>query len=127
MATKVIVKKKKSVILKPKSIKTESTPASGKTLHLDDPDDEVMDASQSTVVELNSSTLRDPIPQKKLEPEEAEPTPEDIPPQEEMFKFFCYRCGQKLKVPMSWANMSIRCGRCDHDLVIPPPLMTLPE
>ncbi|MCH8510550.1 MAG: hypothetical protein LAT83_02750 [Kiritimatiellae bacterium] len=42
---------------------------------------------------------------------------------EPTFKFFCYRCGQKLQVPVSWANKSHTCGRCGHDIVIPPPLI----
>lgn len=42
---------------------------------------------------------------------------------EPSFKFFCYRCGQKLQVPVSWANKSHTCGRCGHDIVIPPPLI----
>ncbi len=42
---------------------------------------------------------------------------------EPTFKFFCYRCGQKLMVPVSWANKSYPCGRCHHEIVIPPPLI----
>lgn len=42
---------------------------------------------------------------------------------EPTFKFFCYRCGQKLIVPVSWANKSYPCGRCHHEIVIPPPLI----
>ncbi len=42
---------------------------------------------------------------------------------EPTFKFFCYRCGQKLQVPVSWSNKSHTCGRCGHDIVIPPPLI----
>jgi hypothetical protein len=42
--------------------------------------------------------------------------------EEKSFRFHCYRCGQRLKVPVSWAKMSIHCGRCDRKLIIPPPL-----
>jgi hypothetical protein len=38
------------------------------------------------------------------------------------FKFFCYRCGQKLQVPISWANKMQTCGCCGHEIRIPPPL-----
>lgn len=86
-------------------------------------EEDVLDASQSSVVELNSSTVKDPVPQIPLEPEKAEATQKLPDPKEEHFKFFCYRCGQRLKVPVSWANKSTPCGRCGHDLVVPPPLV----
>ncbi len=129
------VAKKKGIISKPgsqpeKDDSTESSgiPKSSQTFHIEDPDDEILDASDSMAVELNSSTIKDPVKQVPLEPEEVEPGPKEIPPEEvevPTFKFFCYRCGQKLKVPMEWANMSTRCLRCNHDIVIPPPLMEL--
>gem|GEM_PF-1515990 len=42
---------------------------------------------------------------------------------EPSFKFFCCRCGQKLKVPVSWANKNFSCVRCGHEITIPPPLI----
>lgn len=135
-AKKIIVKKKKSVVLSPRGIERVQTDVdevkspllkSHQTLHIDDPGDEdVMDNSASTVVELNSATLKDPVEQRPLAPENAEPSPkidltQDL--SQPTFKFFCYRCGQKLKVPVSWANLSTTCGRCGRDLVVPPPLL----
>jgi hypothetical protein len=99
------------------------------TLRVDDDDLKfaedapVLDASDSTAVELNSSTVKDPVAQIPLHPEKAEATQELPDPKEDHFKFHCYRCGQRLKVPVAWANKSIPCGRCGHDLVIPPPLV----
>gem|GEM_PF-2085981 len=37
------------------------------------------------------------------------------------FKFYCYRCGQKLKVPLSWAERKYPCIRCKQEIVIPTP------
>lgn len=129
------VAKKKGMISKPgphpeKDDSTESSeiPKPSQTFQIEDPDAEILDASDSMAVELNSSSIKDPVKQVPLEPEEVESSPKEIPPEEveiPTFKFFCYRCGQKLKVPMEWANMSTRCLRCDHDIVIPPPLMEL--
>ncbi len=129
------VAKKKVVISKPgpqpekdASAASSEIPAPSQTFHIEDPDDEILDASDSMAVELNSSTIKDPVKQVPLEPEEVEPSPREIPPEEKevpTFKFYCYRCGQKLKVPVEWANMSTRCLRCEHDIVIPPPLMEL--
>lgn len=110
------------------SSEISDVPKASQTFHIEDPDDEILDASDSMAVELNSSTVKDPVKQVPLEPEEVEPSPKEIPPEEveiPTFKFFCYRCGQKLKVPIEWANMSTRCLRCEHDIVIPPPLMEL--
>jgi hypothetical protein len=42
--------------------------------------------------------------------------------EEKHFRFYCYRCGQRLKVPVSWAKMGIACGRCERNIIIPPPL-----
>lgn len=136
-AKKIVVKKKKSVVLNPRSVEriqmddaVVKSPLlkSNQTLHIEeDPDDEnVLDNSASTVVELNSSTLKDPVEQRPLEPEKAKASPkidltQDL--SEPTFKFYCYRCGQKLKVPLSWANLSTICGRCGRDLVVPPPLL----
>lgn len=84
---------------------------------------EIFDASDSVAVELNSPDLHDHEPQIPLKPDEAETTAEPPTPGADSFKFYCYRCGQRLKVPVSWANKSTPCGRCGHDLVIPPPLI----
>lgn len=129
MPAKKIRIKKKIVVLTPRSIEhvmneSKKTDAFN-TLHIEDQDDDVMDNSASSVVELNSSTLRDPVEQRPLAPEKTKPSPkidltQDL--SEPTFKFFCYRCGQKLKVPNSWANMSTTCARCKHDVVVPPPL-----
>jgi len=129
-AKKIVVKKKKKkVTLSARNVqvvKDESPePHPSQTVHMDASEEEALDNSASTVVELNSSTLKDPVKQIPLEPEKAEPSPksdsiQELP--EETFKFHCYRCGQKLKVPLSWANMSTTCGRCRHDVVVPPPL-----
>lgn len=129
------VAKKKGMISKPgphpeKDDSTESSeiPKSSQTFQIEDPDAEILDASDSMAVELNSSSIKDPVKQVPLEPEEVGPSSKEVPPEKKevpSFKFFCYRCGQKLKVPMEWANMSTRCLRCDHDIVIPPPLMEL--
>lgn len=84
---------------------------------------ETLETTETAPTELNSSTVKDSVPQVPLSTEEAETTQELPDPEEEHFKFFCYRCGQRLKVPVSWANKSTPCGRCGHDLVIPPPLV----
>lgn len=113
---------------KNESAENSEIPKASQTFHIEDPDDEILDASDSMAVELNSSTIKDPVKQFPLEPEEVEPSPKEVPPEKKevpSFKFFCYRCGQKLKVPVEWANMSTRCLRCEHDIVIPPPLMEL--
>jgi len=131
----VVKKKKKSIVLSPRNVEvfhyddsTEPSPAS-QTLHIPDPDEDededVLDNSASGVVELNSSTSDYAVEQRPLEPESAEESPDlDLTQDlsEPTFKFFCYRCGQKLKVPSSWANKSTNCARCEQDVVIPPPL-----
>lgn len=127
---KIRIIKKKEVTLTPKSIERVNSEPKGtnpsQTLHIEDPDEqEVIDNSASTVVELNSSTIKDPVEQRPLQPEKAKSSPkvdltQDL--SEPTFKFFCYRCGQKLKVPVSWANLSTTCARCGHDLVVPPPI-----
>jgi DNA-directed RNA polymerase subunit RPC12/RpoP len=129
------VARKKVVISKPgpqpekdDSAEISEIPKPSQTFHIEDPDEEVLDASDSMAVELNSSTIKDPVKQVPLEPEEMEQSPPEIPPEKKevpTFKFYCYRCGQKLKVPVEWANMSTRCLRCGHDIVVPPPLMEL--
>ncbi|MGA0334230.1 MAG: hypothetical protein ACO3N7_07915 [Kiritimatiellia bacterium] len=128
-AKKIIVKKKGSVVLTPKVMIQDhnSKPGPSQTLHIPDPEDEdALDNSASGAVHLNSSTLRDPVEQRPLNPEQSEPSPkmdltQDLA--EPTFKFYCYRCGQKLKVPVSWAHLSTTCGRCGRDLVVPPPLV----
>lgn len=130
-AKKIIVKKKGSVALTPKVILQDqsSKPGPSKTLHIPDPDEEeALDnsATGAVAVQLNSATRRDPVEQRPLNPEKSERSPEmDLTQDltEPTFKFFCYRCGQKLKVPFSWANLSTTCGRCGRDLVVPPPLV----
>ncbi|WFB36570.1 hypothetical protein P3T73_02195 [Kiritimatiellota bacterium B12222] len=119
------VKRKATGALTPKKIIRIDTnaPEPMHTVKIDDTD--VLDNASSGVVKLNSSTLKDPVEQRPLDPETAEDSPDlDLTQDltEATFKFFCYRCGQKLKVPISWANMSTSCGRCGHDLVVPPPL-----
>lgn len=42
--------------------------------------------------------------------------------EEKQYRFYCYRCGQRLKVPLSWAKKIIECGRCARKIIIPPPL-----
>ena len=85
-----------------------------------------VDASGTQAVDLNSSDLVEDIEQIPLEPDQVEPHPAYDPNAPvKAFKFHCYRCGQKLKVPVTWANMSIPCGRCGHELVIPPPLLDM--
>lgn len=135
MPTKKIVvkKKKKSIVLSPRNVEfihdddddsRVPSPAS-QTLHIPDPDEDVLDNSASGVVELNSSTSDYAVEQRPLEPESADESPDlDLTQDlsEPTFKFFCYRCGQKLKVPTSWANKSTNCARCEQDVVIPPPL-----
>jgi hypothetical protein len=77
-------------------------------------------------VDLNSRSVNDPVMQRPLDVDAAPPAPRKPPREvlgEPTFKFFCYRCGQKLMVPVSWANKSYPCGRCGHDIVIPPPLI----
>jgi hypothetical protein len=135
-AKKIIVKKKKSVVLNPRSVErvqidddAVKSPLlkTNQTLRIEDSDDEeALDNSASTVVELNSSTLKDPVEQRPLQPEKAKASPKIDLTQDlsgPTFKFYCYRCGQKLKVPLSWANLSTTCGRCGRDLVVPPPLL----
>ena len=97
--------------------------------------------------EAAPAQIRSKRPAVKQAPKPTEPEPEPEPAQveaalpdpqaqvvvkqkpprevlgEPTFKFFCYRCGQKLMVPVSWANKTHTCGRCNHDIVIPPPLI----
>lgn len=121
--------KKKNVVLTPRSIEhvmeePQKNNAS-QTLHIEDADTEDLENSASQAVELNSATVKDPVKQTPLEAEKAKPSPKidlTLDLSEPTFKFFCYRCGQKLKVPRSWANLSTTCGRCKHDVVVPPPL-----
>jgi hypothetical protein len=107
------------------------------TQHVDVPDDTaeqdkvILPRDTSTLpvakaVDLNSATVKDQVMQKPLDVDQAPPAPRKPPHEvlgEPTFKFFCYRCGQKLMVPVSWANKSYPCGRCGHDIVIPPPLV----
>lgn len=132
MPAKKIVIKKRDRPLKPRVIQriilsTDTKTGPSHTLHIDDPDDEdVMDNSASRVVELNSASLKDLVEQRPLQPQAEKVSPQiDLTQDlsEPTFKFFCYRCGQKLKVPFSWANLSTTCGRCGHDLVVPPPIV----
>lgn len=131
MPAKKIVIKKREISLKPRVMQRvilseDTKPGPSQTLHIDDPDDEdVIDNSASAVVALNSSTLKDLVEQRPLQPEEEKVSPQidlTLDLSEPTFKFFCYRCGQKLKVPISWAHLSTTCGRCGHDLVVPPPI-----
>ncbi len=60
-----------------------------------------------------------PVTEKASEPETvAVPTPKDTTP---TFKFFCYRCGQKLQVFVSWAGAMHPCPMCKSELLVPPP------
>lgn len=126
-AKKIVIKKKNSVILTPKIIGQENDKVGpSQTLHIPDPDeDEALDNSASGVVELNSSTVKDPVKQRPLNTDQVQSSPElDLTQDltEPTFKFYCYRCGQKLKVPLSWADHSTSCARCGRDVVVPPPL-----
>ncbi|MCC5845383.1 MAG: hypothetical protein JJU05_14130 [Verrucomicrobia bacterium] len=148
MATKTLqIKKKKRVVLAPKSIKA---------VHQDSEEIEVPDdafVSQSVEDALEAKSQPNPIlPQglqtshffdaylaesQKLKQtasnqEEANAVSEaqapETPPTREVlgaptFKFFCYRCGQKLQVPVAWANKMHTCKSCGYEIVIPPPLM----
>ena len=83
------------------------------------------DGSPNPVELTKSKTAIDPEVQA---PEVDRLTTEDVTAlrhesQEIIFKFYCYRCGQKLKVPVSWANRMYPCIRCRHDILIPPPLV----
>lgn len=100
-----------------------------------------IDASQSISAPSENSLTATPVdmddPDMKADMEnDPLPPPEDLKPTEgsgvpdkvradgePTFKFFCYRCGQKLMVPISWANNMYPCGRCGHDITIPPPMV----
>lgn len=82
-----------------------------------------VDASNTQALRLNSSELEEGITQIPLDPSMVQPHPAPAEVEQKTFKFHCYRCGQKLKVPVAWANMSIPCRRCGHEIVIPPPLL----
>lgn len=42
--------------------------------------------------------------------------------EEEAFKFYCIRCGQKLEAYYDWVGRSISCPRCQASIKIPEPL-----
>jgi len=112
--------------------KSDVKPPPDKTANveiLDDPEPPTPNVAELPVgkpVDLNDPSVRDDVEQRPLDPSQTQRTPLPKPPKEVLgeptFKFFCYRCGQKLMVPVSWANKSYPCRRCGHDIVIPPPL-----
>jgi hypothetical protein len=59
------------------------------------------------------------VTEKATEPETkaAPPAKEENP----TFKFFCYRCGQKLQVFVSWAGAMHPCPMCKSKVLVPPP------
>lgn len=75
----------------------------------------------------SSPSKKAPEPEPPVEEEEVVVKKKSPPLREVLgeptFKFFCYRCGQKLQVPVSWANKHHSCARCGHDILIPPPLI----
>lgn len=102
------------------------------TVNVDVPDDpeppvpNIAQLPEGKPVDLNDPSIKSQVEQRPLDPSQTQRTPQPTPPREVLgeptFKFFCYRCGQKLQVPVSWANKSYPCGRCHNDIVIPPPL-----
>ncbi len=52
----------------------------------------------------------------------SEPGPPVAEGSSKHFKFFCYRCGQKLQVPVAWSGRQHPCGRCGESILIPEPL-----
>lgn len=128
---KVVVKKKpvkKRIRRKSATQAKEGGAGSGNVSA--DPEPPVPNVAQvpeGTPVELNDPSIQSPEEQRPLDPSLTQRTPQPTPPREVLgepsFKFFCYRCGQKLQVPVSWANKSYPCGRCHNDIVIPPPLV----
>lgn len=137
MATKTLhIKRKKKIVLAPKSV----TKVNQESAALSVPDDaylsgggmeRVGDAAAGIVPEaLQTGHFFDQYlaeSQKLKAPPVTEKTAPRAPAREVLgaatFKFFCYRCGQKLQVPVAWSNKMHTCRSCGHDILIPPPLM----
>ena len=83
----------------------------------------------ATPIDVDDPVMKADMEAEPLPPPEELKTPagkvsgQALADGEPTFKFFCYRCGQKLMVPVSWANRGYPCGRCGHDIIIPPPLV----
>jgi hypothetical protein len=130
MATKPEqIKKKRTVVLKPKRVQFVETPEVHVPVAVGD--DEAGEGP------AGKRPPRRPVLPQALQTahffdagqaESREPPPP--PPRQSgrevpgvpTFKFFCCRCGQKLQVPVGWANKLHQCRSCGHDIVIPPPL-----
>ena len=102
---KLTVKKKKKVTLVPKSGETPKGEASLKWKE-SAPDQAAFDEASDA----------------QLDPDDMEFMEGLSTVDEKHFRFYCYRCGQRLKVPLSWAKKMIACGQCDRNIIIPPPL-----
>jgi hypothetical protein len=147
MATKTLqIKNKKRVVLTPKSVKAvyrdtekivvpedafcsepvedalEEIKSPGSVLPQGLQTSHFFDAYLAESQQLKQSV---PKPEDSASAPEA-PAPPVVPVREALgmptFKFFCYRCGQKLQVPVAWANKMHVCKSCGYDIVIPPPL-----
>lgn len=102
---KLTVKKKKKVTLVPRS----ANGAKGKpSIQWDESQSEPERYNEDSAVEV--------------EPDEMEFLEGLSLAEEKQYRFYCYRCGQRLKVPLSWAKKIIECGRCARKIIIPPPL-----
>jgi DNA-directed RNA polymerase subunit RPC12/RpoP len=137
MATKTLhIKRKKKIVLAPKSL----TAVNEESAALAVPADAyisgggmqaVGDRVSGVILEgLQTSHFFDAClaeSQKLKAPPVTEKTAPRAPAREVLgaatFKFFCYRCGQKLQVPVAWSNKMHTCRSCGHDILIPPPLM----
>lgn len=152
MATKTLqIKKKKRAVLTPKSLNVVHD-ESGEILV---PDDAFISQSVEDAVEAvqqggkrpvlpqglqtshffdaylaESQNLKQAVPQSQTSEVPAPEPPPSSPAREvpgaPCFKFFCYRCGQKLRVPAAWAGKMHTCKACHSDIIIPEPLAESP-
>lgn len=137
MATKTLhIKKKKRIVLAPKSLNAVHEDSG----EISVPDDAFI--SQSVVEAVESQRNPNSILPQGLQTShffdaylaESQKLKQSMPsgagtgaPAREVlgaptFKFFCCRCGQKLQVPVAWANKMHTCIACGHEIQIPPPL-----
>lgn len=65
---------------------------------------------------------RPPAPPPTPPKAKAEAEEEAAPAKDEVIKFFCIRCGQKLKVSVSICGKSIKCPSCAQSIDVPHPL-----
>jgi DNA-directed RNA polymerase subunit RPC12/RpoP len=72
------------------------------------------------VPQLRTRKIKPHPPRILSTKEELHPEPE-AEPTNGTFKFYCYRCGQKLEAHTDWSGMNVECTTCHSKIQIPPP------